>query len=58
MNGACGLPLTPLAGQERAAPAALFGKENLVAWCIVPFDAKKRGLVFPARPSEEGTNRC
>ena len=22
---------------------ALFAKENLVAWCIVPFDAKKRG---------------
>jgi hypothetical protein len=28
----------------RAAPAeALFAKSNLVAWCIVPFDAKKRG---------------
>ena len=29
-----------------AAPAAdnvLFAKSNLVAWCIVPFDAKKRG---------------
>lgn len=22
---------------------ALFGRDNLVAWCIVPFDAKKRG---------------
>ena len=24
-------------------PAKLFAKDNLVAWCIVPFDAKKRG---------------
>ncbi|MBN1589149.1 MAG: TIM barrel protein [Pirellulales bacterium] len=24
-------------------PTALFDRENLVAWCIVPFDAKKRG---------------
>jgi len=30
----------------RAAPAAdyqLFARTNLIAWCIVPFDAKKRG---------------
>ena len=27
----------------RAAPAALFARENLVAWCIVPFDSLKRG---------------
>ncbi|MBI5769174.1 MAG: sugar phosphate isomerase/epimerase [Verrucomicrobia bacterium] len=33
-----------------AAPAAdLFARENLVAWCIVPFDAKKRG---PAERAE------
>jgi putative heme-binding domain-containing protein len=25
------------------AAAKLFARENLVAWCIVPFDAKKRG---------------
>ena len=25
-----------------ADPAKLFARENLVAWCIVPFDAKKR----------------
>lgn len=24
-------------------PASIFRKQNLVAWCIVPFDAKKRG---------------
>ncbi|MHB9007448.1 MAG: outer membrane protein assembly factor BamB family protein, partial [Limisphaerales bacterium] len=26
-----------------AAETALFARDNLVAWCIVPFDAKKRG---------------
>jgi len=25
------------------APAKIFAQDNLVAWCIVPFDAKKRG---------------
>ena len=33
-------------GLPHPAPAAdhsLFAKSNLVAWCIVPFDAKKRG---------------
>ncbi|HTU18061.1 MAG TPA: TIM barrel protein [Gemmataceae bacterium] len=37
---------TLLAGASRAAdpPAAkLFARDNLVAWCIVPFDARKRG---------------
>lgn len=30
--------------QSTPAPnAELFARENLVAWCIVPFDAKKRG---------------
>lgn len=30
---------------ETTAEAAgrLFGKENLIAWCVVPFDSKKRG---------------
>jgi sugar phosphate isomerase/epimerase len=27
----------------RQAAAKLFARDNLVAWCIVPFDAKKRG---------------
>lgn len=27
----------------RAAEYSLFARSNLVAWCIVPFDAKKRG---------------
>ncbi len=28
---------------ESGAGAGLFARSNLVAWCIVPFDAKKRG---------------
>src|SRR5262245_8565766 len=44
-------PLFPLAISAAAAdpeaPAVpsggLFARENLVAWCIVPFDARKRG---------------
>lgn len=28
---------------SRAAEYSLFARSNLVAWCIVPFDAKKRG---------------
>jgi hypothetical protein len=28
---------------EAPAPGSVFAKENLVAWCIVPFDAAKRG---------------
>ena len=38
----------PAAGAVDAPPSArvgrgLFARTNLVAWCIVPFDAKKRG---------------
>ena len=29
--------------QTVESPAKLFARENLIAWCIVPFDAKKRG---------------
>ena len=29
--------------EHRTAKADLFSRENLMAWCIVPFDAKKRG---------------
>ncbi len=29
--------------QASAAPYELFARTNLMAWCIVPFDAKKRG---------------
>jgi hypothetical protein len=35
--------LSPATATAQTAPAPkLFAKENLVAWCIVPFDAKKR----------------
>jgi hypothetical protein len=40
---AFGLPLIANGGDEPAKPAKLFARDNLVAWCIVPFDAKKRG---------------
>jgi sugar phosphate isomerase/epimerase len=46
----CGVTLSlilpsPAQAQSPAAEAtdALFGRDNLVAWCIVPFDARKRG---------------
>ena len=28
---------------QASATEALFGRDNLVAWCIVPFDSRKRG---------------
>jgi hypothetical protein len=31
------------AASTTAAPADLWSRDNLVAWCIVPFDAQKRG---------------
>jgi sugar phosphate isomerase/epimerase len=35
--------LVPAWPPARAADYQLFARTNLVAWCIVPFDAKKRG---------------
>src|SRR3954453_4203748 len=32
-----------LAASAGQAPADVFTKDHLVAWCIVPFDAKQRG---------------
>ena len=32
----------PTAADEAKEPASVFAKDNLVAWCIVPFDASKR----------------
>lgn len=43
---ASALALTPANAQGPATPptaAELFGPRNLHAWCVVPFDAKKRG---------------
>jgi sugar phosphate isomerase/epimerase len=37
------LVLLPARAADPPAGAKLFDRENLVAWCIVPFDAKKRG---------------
>jgi sugar phosphate isomerase/epimerase len=33
----------PVMGSAPAGPRDVFVKDNLVAWCIVPFDAKRRG---------------
>src|ERR1044071_1650221 len=33
----------PAKGAASSPPSPLFARSNLVAWCIVPFDAKKRG---------------
>ncbi len=56
MVALCAVLSTCIAGQaladEPTTPsrvAQLFGQENLVAWCIVPFDAKQRG---PAERAE------
>ena len=38
-----GLSIPPRGARTPRRHEALFGRENLVAWCIVPFDAKKRG---------------
>lgn len=38
-----------VAGAEPVSEKDLFAEDNLVAWCIVPFDAKKRG---PAERAE------
>ena len=37
------LPLLAARPVGAAPPPDLFAHENLVAWCIVPFDAQKRG---------------
>ena len=34
---------SPVYARDNPDGAKLFARENLVAWCIVPFDAKKRG---------------
>jgi azurin/sugar phosphate isomerase/epimerase len=35
--------VSPVSGQEIKGSNEVFRRENLAAWCIVPFDAKKRG---------------
>ena len=38
-------PKAPIEPAADASAANLFARDNLVAWCIVPFDSKKRGPV-------------
>jgi hypothetical protein len=55
MFAACALELMArslVAGAD-SQPQALFARDNLVAWCIVPFDVKKRG---PAERAEMVAN--
>jgi len=40
---AASTPITAAPAAEDKSPESVFAKENLVAWCIVPFDAKRRG---------------
>lgn len=42
---ACGTGAAPpdVSVNEQAERTGLFAKDNLIAWCIVPFDASKRG---------------
>ncbi|MFO0903977.1 MAG: c-type cytochrome [Pirellulales bacterium] len=49
--GAAALRLVPAAAQTAAAGP--FADDNLVAWCIVPFDAKRRGPAERARMVRE-----
>ena len=47
LSGVAGWAQSPRPGAATAKAdeqgKGLFARENLVAWCIVPFDAKKRG---------------
>src|SRR5688572_5360372 len=47
LTGVAGWAQTPRPGAATAKAdepqKGLFARENLVAWCIVPFDARKRG---------------
>jgi len=52
---------TPASTADHLAQRAnrLFAKENLVAWCIVPFDAKKRGPKARTQMLQKlGLQRC
>jgi quinoprotein glucose dehydrogenase len=43
LAAACSASAGPDASPSKPAGYNLFARTNLVAWCIVPFDAKKRG---------------
>jgi hypothetical protein len=35
--------LAPAPGESPPTSSGLFARDNLIAWCIVPFDSKQRG---------------
>lgn len=39
----------PLSAQDTTKNSSVFARENLIAWCIVPFDVKERGPVERAQ---------
>lgn len=43
LAAAWGAGCRPASAGEEAAPKSVFAKDNLVAWCVVPFDAARRG---------------
>ncbi len=54
---------SPLVGKQtepnKPVPKSIYANENLVAWCIVPFDAKKRGPAERAEMLVElGIKKC
>ena len=52
------LPALFANAEDKSAPAN-FSKENLAAWCIVPFDAKQRGPAERAKMlADLGIRRC
>lgn len=58
----CCLILNPAWGADQAKqtrPAAVLDRDNLVAWCIVPFDAARRGPEARAQMLNDlGIKRC
>ncbi len=39
----CGVTPRPAWADDKPASGAIFAKQNLAAWCVVPFDARGRG---------------
>ncbi len=52
-QGEGAVPIPPSPVRDLDSKANLFRQENLVAWCIVPFDAKKRSAVERAKMLRE-----
>lgn len=43
LAGYMSLIATPVKGQQIKKSSDIYSRDNLVAWCIVPYDSKKRG---------------